>query len=102
MPAYDSDDGVKLSAAWLIEQCGWRGARKGNVGVYDSNALVIVNHGGATGKEILAFAEEIQGDVGKRYGVELEPEVRIVGANTTYPPDPPPKGKGECGTHCDG
>jgi len=78
LPHYPADDGrhdaVKISAAWLIERCGFKGARRGDVGVYSGHALVLVNHGGGTGREILALAQEIQQAVVARFGVFLEPE----------------------------
>ena len=70
----------KLSAAWLIDACGWKGHRRGDAGVADSHALVLVNHGAATGAELLALAREIAASVQDRFGVALEPEPRVVGA----------------------
>lgn len=73
--AYAQADGrVKLAAGWLIERCGWKGRRLGPVGVYDRQALVLVNHGGATGAEVLALAAAIRADVEARFGVTLEQE----------------------------
>lgn len=68
------NDQCKISAAWLIERCGFRGARRGDVGVHEGHALVLVNHGGGTGREILALAHEIQQAVVAKFGVFLEPE----------------------------
>jgi UDP-N-acetylmuramate dehydrogenase len=68
----------KISAAWLIQQCGWRGVRDGNVGVHERQPLVIVNYGGATGQEVLNFARKIVDSVNDKFGIELEPEVNIV------------------------
>ena len=69
----------KLSAAWLIERCGWRGYREGDAGVSEQHALVLVNHGAATGVELLSLAHRVAGSVAERFGVQLEPEPRIVG-----------------------
>lgn len=70
----------KLSAAWLIEQCGWKGHREGDAGVSPQHALVLVNHGAATGAQLLDLARRIAASVQERFGVALEPEPRIVGA----------------------
>jgi UDP-N-acetylmuramate dehydrogenase len=71
----------KLSAAWLIERCGWRGVREGDAGIAAQHALVLVNHGHASGGELLALARRVAGSVEARFGVRLEPEPRIVGAD---------------------
>ena len=70
---------VKLSAGWLIERCGWKGHREGDAGVHRHHALVLVNHGAATGAQVLALAERIRLSVRERFGVTLEPEPLIVG-----------------------
>ncbi|HRO58243.1 MAG TPA: UDP-N-acetylmuramate dehydrogenase [Burkholderiaceae bacterium] len=74
----DAGAEVKLSAAWLIDQCGWKGYRDGDAGVHARHALVLVNHGSATGAQLLALAERIAGSVRERFGVLLEPEPTIV------------------------
>ncbi len=79
MPQYIiNDQQVKLAAGWLIEQCGWKGKRMGNVGVYDKQALVLVNYGSGTGAEILQLANAIRKSVLVKFGVKLEPEVNAV------------------------
>jgi UDP-N-acetylmuramate dehydrogenase len=75
LPTYAQPDGrVKLAAGWLIEQCGWKGKNLGPVGMYDKQALVLVNHGGATGADVTALAQAVQADVQERFGVHLTPE----------------------------
>jgi len=70
----------KLSAAWLIEQAGWRGYRDGDAAVSAQHALVLVNLGQATGPQLLALARRVAASVQEEFGVTLEPEPRIVGA----------------------
>jgi len=77
-----NDEGSrKLSAAWLIDTCGWKGHRDGDAGVAPSHALVLVNHGHATGAQLLDLARRIAASVRERFGVSLEPEPRIIGAS---------------------
>lgn len=75
----------KISAAWLIEQAGWKGHRDGDAGVAEQHALVLVNHGKASGAQLLALAERIAGSVQQRFGVVLEPEPRIIGGRFKLP-----------------
>ncbi len=80
LPVYPIDEyETKLSAAWLIERCGWKGRCLGRAAVSDQHALVLVNRDNATGSELLALAEAIRGSVQNRFGIELLPEPRIVG-----------------------
>lgn len=79
MPSYPASEGkVKVPAGWLIEQCGFKGKRHGEVGVYEKQALVLVNFGGATGDEIALVAESIRTAVNDRFGIELMPEVKYI------------------------
>ncbi|MDR0743404.1 MAG: UDP-N-acetylmuramate dehydrogenase [Tannerella sp.] len=79
IPSYPLSDGrVKVPAGWLIEQCGLKGKKQGNVGIYDKQALIIVNYGEATGDEIATFAESIRQAVYGKFGISLVPEVRYV------------------------
>ena len=79
VPCYPADnDFVKIPAAWLIQTCGWKGKREGNVGSHETQPLVVVNYGEATGKEIYEFGNKIQDSVSQKFGIELEMEVNIV------------------------
>ena len=79
IPSYPAPAGArKIPAAWLIEQCGWKGKRIGDAGTFEKQPLVLVNHGNATGRQILHLAKSIEEDVRVKYGIELEKEVNIV------------------------
>ena len=79
MPHYDTGgERVKIPAGWLIEQCGWKGRSLGRAGVYEKQALVLVNRGGATGREIVGLCEAIQHDVREKFGIKIQTEVNIV------------------------
>lgn len=71
---------IKVPAGWLIEKTGWKGKVVGNVGTYDQQSLVLVNHGGATGHEIWSLAEKIRESVKDTFDIELVPEVNIIGS----------------------
>lgn len=80
MVQYPLADGrVKLAAGWLIEQAGWKGKRLGDAGVHAKQALVLVNHGVASGADVLALAEQIQADIRQRFALSLEIEPVVVG-----------------------
>lgn len=79
IPSFEAGAGkIKIPAGWLIEQAGWKGKKVGNVGTYKNQALVLVNHGGATGEEIYEHAMKIRESVKEKFGVELDPEVNVI------------------------
>lgn len=82
LPAWPDVGGVKLSAAWMIERCGWKGHRDGDAGVHAAHALVLVNHGHATGPQLLSLARRIRASVQQRFGVTLAPEPLIAGPSS--------------------
>lgn len=79
MPHYPAEGSkVKLAAGWLIEQAGWKGKSLGPAAVHDRQALVLVNKGGATGKDIQRLCQAVKNDVKEQFGIELEPEVNFI------------------------
>jgi UDP-N-acetylmuramate dehydrogenase len=79
IPSYPAGEGqVKVPAAWLIEQCGWKGKRIGNIGVHRQQALVLVNYGGGNGSEIWQLAMDISTSVNEKFGIKLQPEVNVI------------------------
>lgn len=79
VPHYAASGGrVKIPAAWMIEQCGWKGKTLGPAGVHPRQALVLVNRGGACGSDILRLCHRIREDVKSKFGIEISPEVNII------------------------
>lgn len=79
-PSYPAADGkVKVPAGWLIEQCGFKGKSFGKVSVYEKQALILINLGGASGSDIALLAESIRAEVVKNFGIEITPEVKYIG-----------------------
>jgi UDP-N-acetylmuramate dehydrogenase len=78
MPGYPTEHAVKVPAGWLIEQCGWKGKRLGNIGVHDQQALVLVHFGGGQGKALMALAQDIEASVLQKFGIAIEPEVNMI------------------------
>lgn len=80
VPYYLADkDHVKIPAGWMIEQCGWKGKSLGHAAVHDRQALVLVNKGGATGRDILTLCKAVQESVFREFGIQLVPEVNFIG-----------------------
>jgi len=79
IPGYPSENGlIKVAAGWMIDRLGWKGFRQGDAGVCETQALVLVNYGNASGYEILGIANDIKKSVKESFDVELEPEVNII------------------------
>lgn len=78
IPMYPAEGGVKLSAGWLIDRCGWKERSSERVGVYRNQALVIVNLGGATGCDVMNFAARVQESVKEKFDVDIFPEVNVI------------------------
>lgn len=76
--AFDSGEKKKISAAWLIEQCGYKGKRIGNIGMHDRQALVMVNYGGASGEDVLHLAHQIQKNVKEKFNIDLNIEAHLI------------------------
>jgi UDP-N-acetylmuramate dehydrogenase len=81
MPFYEQDNRqrIKIPAAWLIEQCGWKGKALGAAAVYDRQPLVLINRGGATGQDIRVLSDAVQQSVYCRFGIDIHPEVNFIG-----------------------
>ncbi len=78
MPYFNEGGIIKIPAGWLIEQCGWKGRRVGNVGVHSKQALVLVNYGGGSGEEVKNLANEVITSVFLKFGLKLVPEVSLI------------------------
>lgn len=79
MPYYELPDGrVKIPAGWMIEQCGWKGKALGPAAVYDKQALVLVNCGGAKGSDIVALSDAVRASVREKFGIDIQPEVNFI------------------------
>jgi UDP-N-acetylmuramate dehydrogenase len=78
MPHFAEGELIKIPTAWLIEMCGWKGKRIGNIGVHDKQALILVNYGGGTGPEIHNLAGSIINSVFEKFGIKIDPEVNLI------------------------
>lgn len=77
-PFFSEGNKIKIPAAWLIEQAGWKGHRSGDAGVHDRQALILVNHGNATGEELERLARQIADSVFEKFGLNITPEVNLI------------------------
>jgi UDP-N-acetylmuramate dehydrogenase len=78
IPGYPNPQGIKVPAGWLIEQAGWKGYRADDVGVHAKQALVLVNYGNGTGREIQLLSQKIQQSILEKFGIDLSPEVNFI------------------------
>lgn len=79
MPFYEVDSSrIKIPAGWMIDQCGWKGKALGPAAVHDKQALVLVNCGGAKGKDIIALSDAVRASVRERFGIDIYPEVNFI------------------------
>ena len=78
IPSYSDVKGIKIPAGWLIDRAGWKGYREGDVGVHKNQALVLVNYGGGSGKDVISLADKIIKDVNNKFGIILSPEINIL------------------------
>ena len=80
LPVWETDqpDEYKTSAAWLLEQCGFKGHKEGDAGFYDKHALILVNHGNASGQDLLRMTKSAKRAVKNKFSIELEEEVRVL------------------------
>ena len=78
MPVYQTANGVKIPAGWLIDKAGWKGYRRGDAGVHTKQALVLVNYANASGQDILTLATDIQNDILQKFGIVITPEINIL------------------------
>ncbi|MCE8602038.1 UDP-N-acetylmuramate dehydrogenase [Bacteroides fragilis] len=79
MPFYEIDaDRIKIPAAWMIDQCGWKGKALGPAAVHDKQALVLVNRGGARGADVMALSDAVRASVREKFGIDIHPEVNFI------------------------